>query len=81
MTAHCCEMMRSKVESTCDQHPDRAACPDSVLSYSDRTKRYLLLVHDGEEGYANAGYSIDFCPWCGTKLPDPVEMDLSELDD
>jgi len=30
MAIHCCEMMRTNVESVCDQHPDRHDCPDCL---------------------------------------------------
>jgi hypothetical protein len=73
--------MQRQVERVCDQHPVREECPDVVVSYSQNTRLYLILIHDGEDGYASSGYGIDFCPWCGSKLPEPIEIDLAELDD
>lgn len=69
MAQHCCEMMRSNVENTCDIHPDRYDCPDCLVDYWESSNRYVLMIrNDGGGG----GISIDFCPWCGTKLPEPV---------
>lgn len=68
-------MMRSNVESVCAQHPDRKACPDTVVDYSPKWNSYGLPVHDGDDGYAASWISIQYCPWCGTKLPEPVEFE------
>jgi predicted RNA-binding Zn-ribbon protein involved in translation (DUF1610 family) len=65
MTNHCCEMMRSNVESTCDKHANRYECPDCLIDYWPATRRYGIMVHDGGESMI----TINFCPWCGTKLP------------
>ena len=74
-----CEMMRSNVEASCDRHPDRKACPDALLDYWPKSQRYGLLIHDGEGGYASSMTIISFCPWCGHKLPNG--LDLSDDDD
>jgi hypothetical protein len=67
MAEHCCEMMRSNVESTCDLHPDRFDCPDCLIDYSARCGTYGLIVHDG----GRSEIVIAYCPWCGSKLPEP----------
>jgi hypothetical protein len=64
-TAYCCEMMRSNVDVTCPQHPDRFDCPDClVATLGDGS--YGIIIHDG----ARSVISINHCPWCGTKLPE-----------
>jgi hypothetical protein len=73
--------MLSQVERVCDHHPIREECPDVVIGFSEATRRYSILIHDGEDGYASSGYAMGFCPWCGSKLPEPIEIDLAELDD
>jgi len=65
MAKHCCEMMRANVESLCDLHPDRFDCPDALVDYSERTDGYGLIIHDG----GLSVISIQFCPWCGARLP------------
>lgn len=40
---------------------------------------YGLYVRDGEDGYANSIIEIAYCPWCGAKLPQVGEVDLSTL--
>ena len=63
---HCCERMTEKVQSTCEQHPDRFDCPDCVIDYDPKFDEYGIIVHDGGRSYV----TIDFCPFCGTKLPE-----------
>jgi len=38
---------------------------------------YGLYVHDGENGHGASVIQIAYCPWCGTRLPDIDEIDLS----
>jgi len=66
MAVHCCEMMRSNVESTCDLHPDGFDCPDCLIDYSARRGTCGLIVHDG----GRSAIAIAHCPWCGAKLPE-----------
>jgi hypothetical protein len=73
MSVHCCEMMRLKIENVCDQHPDRRACPDTVIDYSPSSDSYGLPIHDGEDGFAASWIKISYCPWCATKLPNGLE--------
>jgi hypothetical protein len=56
---YCCDMMESQIEYSCEQHG--RICPDRVLLYS-RNIGYLLVAR-------NAEYSIQYCPWCGEKVP------------
>jgi len=66
---HCCEMMRSNVESTCEQHPDRYACPDALVDYWPKSRTYGLMIHDGGPSMI----VIAYCPWCGVKLPERAD--------
>ena len=66
MPTHCCELMRQQVESRCDQHPNIFDCPDTLVFYSPRYSEYGLIVHDG----GSSSISINYCPWCGAKLPE-----------
>ena len=58
--------MHDAVEFLCDQHPDRHDCPDCLLEYIPKYDEYGILVHDG----GTSKITIEYCPWCGAKLPD-----------
>jgi hypothetical protein len=63
---YCCERMRGNVENTCDDHPNRFDCADCLIDYWPAERRYGLIIHDG----GSSVITINFCPWCGTKLSD-----------
>ncbi len=77
MTVHCCEMMQSNVENTCDQHPDRYDCPDCLVDFSARSRQYGLMIRNEAGG---GMILIRFCPWCGTGLPDPLPVSVADND-
>ena len=58
--------MSEMVAYTCEQHPDRYDCPDCLVSYFAKFDEYGLIIHDG----AQSCISIQFCPWCGARLPE-----------
>ena len=80
---HCCEDMQREVGRTCDQHADRFACPDCLISYSLPFREYGLMVHDG----TTSSIIIRYCPWCGSRLPDSLrdrwfdELEAQGFDD
>jgi hypothetical protein len=57
-------MMAANVNHRCDQHPDPFDCPDNLIYFSPKSKRYGLIVHNGGTSYL----VIQYCPWCGAKL-------------
>jgi hypothetical protein len=65
MSNHCCEQMNKQVSLACHQHADRFECPDALIDYSPKFDEYGLIIHDGGSG----SVVIEYCPWCGTKLP------------
>ncbi|WP_447761874.1 DUF6980 family protein [Sphingopyxis panaciterrae] len=69
MAQHCCEMMRSNVENSCDAHKDRFDCPDCLIHYSGDWDRYGLIIHDG----GSSTITISYCPWCNTRLPNGLD--------
>lgn len=71
MTDHCCETMTSQVNAHCDLHPDPADCPDALIDFTAKFQEYGLFIHDG--GTSTVG--INFCPWCGTSLPESQRDD------
>lgn len=68
MSEHCCEMMREQVEYRCPDGHDPYECPDNLIAYNERFREYGLIIHDGGRSKVN----IDFCPWCGAKLPESL---------
>ena len=58
--------MKSAVGSECARPADRSECPDALVSYSAKFDEYGIIVHDG----GSSSISIDYCPWCGSKLPE-----------
>lgn len=40
--------------------------PDILIFYTDVFDEYGIIIHDGGSSYL----IINFCPWCGKKLPD-----------
>ncbi len=63
---HCCDEMKSAVESECAEHSDRFSCPDALISYAAQFNEYGIIIHDG----GSSTKLISFCPWCGSKLPE-----------
>lgn len=66
MANHCCEEMNSRVNVRCAQHDGPLACPDVLISFVAKFQEYGLIIHDG----GTASITIDFCPWCGERLPE-----------
>lgn len=54
MAGHCCEEMQIFI-----------AEGEVAIKYSEKFREYGILVLDG----GSAIQEIEFCPWCGHKLP------------
>ena len=70
MVKMCCEDMRENSycidqKNTCSEN----GADDKLIYYSSRFDEYGIPVRDGEKGKANSYILIQFCPWCGKKLP------------
>jgi hypothetical protein len=63
MTEYCCESFREDQARTCDVHQHRHDCPDALIGRAG--DGYGIYVHDG----GSSVITIQFCPWCGSKLP------------
>jgi hypothetical protein len=61
---HCCEQMKQQMELECPDHG--RSCPDILIRYIDIFDEYGLNIFDGGNSYI----VINFCPWCGRKLPE-----------
>gem|GEM_PF-1314340 len=62
---HCCGVMESELGRECEDHSDAFDCPDCIVYYSKQLGEYGILIHDGGSSYS----VINYCPWCGAKLP------------
>lgn len=58
-----CEHMQHYAEFGCEQHADLHQCDDAIILYNDKFNEYSIKHKDG------SSFVIDFCPWCGEKLP------------
>lgn len=59
--------MAEKATQTCDEH-GRYECANVVMHrYGDADNGFWfgIPVHDG----GTSAIAIEYCPWCGTKLP------------
>ena len=66
MKKHCCKEMERAIQFDCDKCDDEYECPDTLLSYIPNFDEYGIIIHDG----GTSSLSIQYCPWCGQKLPD-----------
>ncbi len=71
---HNCPEMKKRLNYKCDIHKNKYECPDNLVTYSKKLDEYGIIIHDGGASYI----LINYCPWCGTKLPDS-EREESEL--
>lgn len=58
--------MEEVVTNTCEDHTDRHECPDCLIDYNSKFDEYGIIIHDS----GSSVLTIDFCPWCGSKLPE-----------
>jgi hypothetical protein len=68
MTEYCCEQMEIWATNVCDLHAFRSDCPDCLIDPRENGS-YGIIIHDG----GMSSVDINFCPWCGTKLPGSEE--------
>lgn len=61
---HCCEMMANELNHKCPDHKNPFDCPDHLIHFSEKSKDYGIIYHDGGSSFSK----INYCPWCGTKL-------------
>ena len=66
MKKHCCDRMTEQVTFHCPDHADPFDCPDSLIAYSLKFDECGIIIHDG----GTSSSIIDYCPWCGSKLPE-----------
>ncbi|MEG0238462.1 MAG: hypothetical protein RR628_02490 [Clostridium sp.] len=47
-------------------HEDGFDQPDTLIYYDEKFDEFGIIIHDGGMSYVD----INFCPWCGQKLPE-----------
>lgn len=65
MDTHCCQSMKKAVSSP-HEGADCHASPDCLIDYNCKFDEYGIVIHDG----GSSVLTIEFCPWCGSKLPE-----------
>jgi len=65
---YCCKQMSFRINQTCDDRTDPFDCPDNLIYRSEEGDKYGIIIHDGGGSFV----LIEYCPWCGTKLPSPA---------
>ena len=64
MKKHCCKNMKYHCNYKCEIHSNPFDCPDNIIYYSEKTKDYGIIIHDGGSSFI----SIKYCPWCASQL-------------
>jgi hypothetical protein len=58
--------MATEIARASDDGGGQAGSVDVLVAYSAVFDEYGIVVHDGGKSYVR----IDFCPWCGSRLPE-----------
>ena len=66
----CCSYMKQNTLQPNGHNVDKG-CTDKPVYYYEIFDEYGLIVHDGGQSYI----TINFCPWCGEKLPETKRDD------
>jgi hypothetical protein len=61
----CCKQMSDIINYVCSEHGAKGCCADKLVCYDETFNEYGIIIHDGGMSYI----LINFCPWCGSKLP------------
>lgn len=56
----CCDKMKYFIDEQGKNYHDK------IIVYSDIFDEYGIAINDGGNSYV----TIDYCPWCGEKLPE-----------
>lgn len=69
----CCEQMFKHVMSFLNKNTSVDGELDTCIWYEEKERQYHVLCSNLLKHYT--GYPISFCPWCGSKLPEPLDPD------
>lgn len=75
----CCNDMENNIYHI-DQKDnfDKNDQNDQAVYFSSKFNEYGIPIHDGENGRATSYILIQYCPWCGKKLPDSMREEWFE---
>ena len=72
----CCERMWTEIEDFREKKLNNDDTLKSTIWYEEDTRTYHILSFkrlDDCGKYDCAGWPIDYCPFCGRKLPNPLD--------
>ena len=61
---YCCEQMQTQIVIENLEFPPFSN-PDNFIYYNEKFDEYGIIIFDGGQSYI----IINYCPWCGKKLP------------
>ena len=62
---YCCENMCNFTREDTGVNEEIYQNPDVLIVYIPKFDEYGIIIHDGGE----SSVQINYCPWCGNKLP------------
>lgn len=66
----CCEQMWTEMESVRKKELNEDGAIAACIWYNERLRKYLLLFSKQPDDFFHFyGYPIEYCPFCGKKLP------------
>jgi len=70
-----CVHLAYRSMAECEQHSNPWDCPNNVVVH-DGKKNFGIPIRTGEEGSATSMIGIEYCPWCGKKIPEKPKLKL-----
>ncbi len=67
----CCDSMQKEIEFFESRKLNSNGMPYAHIEYRRDERKYLLFHFSGD--WKVGGLPIDYCPFCGTKLPTPLD--------
>lgn len=67
--SYCCDHMKNFTRKDNGYNAEIYQDPDVLIVYIPKFDEYGIIIHDGGE----SSKGIEFCPWCGDKLPTQKE--------
>ncbi len=64
-----CAHIAEEITKSCNVHSSPLDCPDFLVVYVPEYREYGLPIRDGKNSSASSYVVINYCPWCGKKLP------------
>lgn len=78
MVKHCCRDMNNKVLDLNNGDEDLKKDENRVILFSSAFREYGIPVMDGKV-YSSSYILIEYCPWCGKRLPESKRYEWFEV--